>query len=137
MRTLVFALATAAFVAGCTTSPPQPRSAASEQQLQRLLAGKAAGQPRTCLPSYRTSSDMVIIDDNTVLFRDGGRRVWRTEMRGHCSSLGSGFYTIVTRTFGGQGPCAGEIAQLVDLSSGMVAGSCVWGDFVPYTRTGG
>ena len=136
MRTLGLAIAAASVLAGCATSPPQPRSAASEQRLQRLLAGKAPGAARTCLPSYRTSSDMVIIDDNTVLFRDGGRRVWRTEMRGSCSSLDSGHYTLVTRSFGGQGPCSGDIAHLVDLSSGMIAGTCVWGDFVPYERAG-
>jgi len=136
MRTLCLLLASAAALAGCTTTPPQPRSLAAEQHLQSLLAGKSPGAPRSCLPTYR-SSDMVVIDDNTVLFRDSGRRVWRSEMRGHCAQLGSGHYTLVTRSFGAQGPCSGEIAQLVDLTSGSVGGSCVWGDFVPYTRAGG
>lgn len=135
MRTLGFLIASAAAVAGCTTAPPQPRSAAAEQQLQQLLAGKAAGASRTCLP-YRSNSDMVIIDDNTVLFRDGANRIWRSEMRGHCSQLGSGGYTLVTRSFGGSGPCGGDIAQLVDLTNGMSAGSCVWGNFVPYETAG-
>lgn len=133
MRSSYILLASVA--AGCTTAVPQPRTAAAEQHLQRLLAGKIAGAPQSCLPSYRSSSDMVVIDGDTVLFRDGGRRVWRTEMRGHCGLLGS-HYTLVTRTFGGQGPCGGDIAQLVDLPSGMTVGSCVWGDFVPYTRAG-
>ena len=137
MRTLGPVLAFAAALAGCTTTPPQPRSAAAEQHLQQLLAGKAPGASQSCLPSYRPSSDMVIIDDNTVLFRDGGRRVWRSEMRGHCNLLDSGHYTLVTRSSGGRGPCGGEIAQLVDLTSGVTAGSCVWGDLVPYTRVSG
>ena len=76
---------------------------------------------------------MVVIDSDTVLFRESSRRVWRTEMRGHCALLGSGHYTLVTRSFGGGGPCAGDIAELVDLPSGMTVGSCVWGDFVPYS----
>ena len=136
MRTLVLAAVSTALLAACATAPPPPRTVAAEQHLARMLAGKAPGPPVSCLP-YRTSSDMVIIDDQTVLFRDGGRRVWRSEMRGHCSSLGSGHYTLVTRNFGGQGPCGGDIAQLVDLSSGMTVGSCVWGDFVPYTKVAG
>ena len=136
MRNIVLAAVSTALLAACATAPPQPRTAAAERHLQQLLAGKAPGAPQTCLP-FRTSSDMVIIDDSTVLFRDGGRRVWRTEMRGHCSALGSGHYTLVTRSFGGQGPCGGDIAQLVDLSSGMMVGSCVWGEFVPYTRPAG
>ena len=40
-------------------------------------------------------------------------------------------------TSAAQGPCGGDIAQLVDLSSGMTVGSCVWGDFVPYTEAAG
>ena len=136
MHTVGFALASAAALAGCASVPPQPRSAGAEQHLQRMLAGKAPGAPRSCLP-YRSNADMVVIDDNTVLFRDGARRVWRSEMRGHCSQLGNGGYTLVTRNFGANGPCGGDIAQLVDLSSGMIAGSCVWGDFVPYTRVAG
>ena len=131
MQKLWFVLASAAAVAGCATAPPQPRSAAAEQQLQQLLAGKSPGAPQSCIPRYRPA-DMVVIDDNTVLFRDGSRRVWRTEMRGHCALLGSGHYTLVTRSFGGSGPCRGDIVQLVDLSSGITAGSCAWGDFVPY-----
>lgn len=129
-------LASAAAIAGCQTAPPQPRSPDAEQHLQRLLAGKTPGAPRSCLPNYR-ASDMVIIDDNTVLFRDGTRRVWRTEMRGNCGRLDSGHYTLVTRSFGGRGPCGGDIVDLVDLPSGMTVSSCVWGDFVPYTRAGG
>ena len=135
MRTLTLLSLSAALLAGCTTAVPQPRSAAAERQLQQMLAGKTPAASRTCLP-YRSNADMVIIDDNTVLFRDGARRVWRSEMRGHCAQLSSGAYTLVTRNFGASGPCAGDIANLVDLSSGMMAGSCVWGDFVPYERAG-
>jgi hypothetical protein len=134
MRAFWFVLASAAAVAGCATAPQEQRTAGAEQQLQRLLTGKVPAAARTCLP-YRTSSDMVVIDNDTVLFRDG-RRVWRSEMRGPCMGLGSGQYTIVTRNFGGTGPCGGDIAQMVDLSSGTTAGSCVWGDFVPYETAG-
>lgn len=137
MRNRVVVAVSVAVLSACTTAPPPPRTAAAEQHLQRLLAGKTPGAAQSCLPSYRTSSDMVIIDDHTVLFRDGGRRVWRTEMRGPCSQLGSGHYILVTRSFGGQGPCRGDIARLVDLSSGMTVGSCSWGEFVPYTKPAG
>ena len=134
MRSFCLILAATA-LAGCATAPPQPRSAQAEQHLQQLLAGKVAGAPQSCLPSNR-SSDMVVIDARTVLFRDGSRRVWRTEMRGGCTLLGSSHYTLVTRSFGGQGLCSGDLAQLADLSTGMIVGSCSWGEFVPYTRPG-
>ncbi len=136
MRTHCLILASAIALAGCATAVPQPRSAAAEQRLQQLLAGKVAGPAQSCLPTRR-SSDMVVIDDDTVLFRDGSRRVWRTEMGGPCSFLGSSSYALVTRSSGGHAPCRGEIAQITDLTSGMVASTCVWGDFVPYTMSGG
>jgi len=127
-------LASAAALAGCTTAPPpQARSAASEQRLQHLLAGKVPGQARSCLASGR-SSDMIIIDQDTVLFRDGARRFWRSELRRPCPQLASGHYTLVIRSFGGQGLCAGDIVELADLTTGTTAGSCVWGDFVPYVK---
>ena len=43
---------------------PATRSAEAEAEFQKLIAGKVAGQPIGCLPSYR-SNDMVTIDDNT------------------------------------------------------------------------
>ena len=126
-------LLTAAAMAGCATAPQSAqRSAEAQAELQQLLAGRVAGPAMTCLPSYR-SGQMVVIDDNTLAFRDGSR-VYVNNLRGACSGLGSGFYTLVTRSFGG-GLCRGDIADVADPSTGMVYGSCVIGDFVPYART--
>jgi len=133
MRCVSFLLLTAALSA--CASAPQPRSARAEEHLQSLLAGKTPGKPVDCLPTYR-SGDMVVIDDNTIVFRDG-RRVWRNDLNGGtCNSLGSGHYALVTHTFGGTGLCRGDIATVADLQSGMTVGSCVIGDFVPYTKVG-
>ena len=116
----------------CAATPIQnePRSPRAQQELDRYLAGKVAGAPQACLPRY-SADDMVIIDDNTILFRDGNR-VWRTEMRGGCPGLSRGHYALVTRQFGPGGLCSGEIAQLYDTSARFTAGSCSFGDFVPY-----
>jgi hypothetical protein len=50
--------------------------------------------------------------------------------------LGAGHYALVTRQFSGS-LCRGDIATVADLSSGMTVGSCVMGDFVPYTSPAG
>ena len=128
----IFLLSAAAALVGCSTavSPPGP-SAEAEARFQRLVAGKVAGKPQSCLPHFR-ADNMVVIDDNRVAFDDGSR-VYVNDFRGGtCSNLGSGFYTLVTRS-GGSGMCAGDFANVVDISSGMTMGSCVLGDFVPYT----
>lgn len=137
MSLLISAAAAAAALGACTTAPqPETRSAKAEAHLQKLLAGKVAGRPVSCLPSY-SSHDMVVIDDNTLIFRDGNRRVYRNDLNGGgCSQIGSGHYALLTKS-SGSGLCRGEIAQVVDVSNGITVGSCVIGDFVPYTRPQG
>ena len=75
-------------VVGCTYAPaPQAPmvDARAQQKLSRLLAGKVAGPPQSCLPSYR-QKDMTVIDDYTIAFRDGVDRVWITKPRGGCNA---------------------------------------------------
>ena len=61
-----------------------------------MIAGKVAGQPEKCLPLQR-SNDMVVIDDDTILFRDG-RTTYVNHPLGSCSMLGRGSYALVTRS---------------------------------------
>lgn len=133
---LLVAGAAGAALASCAAAPQPGRSAQAESHFQTLIAGKVAGPAMSCLPSYR-SSDMVVIDGQTVAFRDGGRRLWVTDLGQGCSNLGSGHYALVTRSYGGTGLCRGDIAQVADLASGFTVGSCVFGDFVPYEKPKG
>lgn len=135
MRGLIFILMATA-VTACTTAPQQApvRSVEAEQHLNKLLAGKSAGQPVNCLPSWK-SNDMVVVDDNTVVFRDNANRVYVNNFRDGCSNLGSGWYALLTRRTGST-LCSGEIAEVIDTSSGMTVGACSLGEFVPYTRAG-
>jgi hypothetical protein len=134
MRGLAIALIASA-LAACTTAPePMTRSAEAEAHLNKLLAGRVAGRPVNCLSTWR-SDNMVTIDDNTVVFKDG-RRVYRNDFRGgSCSGLGRGHYAMVTKTTGSS-LCSGDIAQLVDFANGFTVGSCVLGEFVPYDLAG-
>lgn len=129
MRAIPLLIAAAALT-GCMTQPQPPtRSAEGQAEFLKLTAGKVAGQPVTCLPSYQRN-DMVTIDDGTVAFRNG-RTVYVNKLLGECSGLDSGFYTLVT-TSSGSGLCRGDIARVTDIRTGMMAGSCAIGDFVPY-----
>jgi hypothetical protein len=134
MRSMSLLLLTAA-LGGCMTSPPPGRTAEAEAHLNQLLAGRTAGPPRSCLSDFR-ANNMVVIDDDTVVFRDG-RTVYRNDFMGAgCSRLGSGHYALLTRRVGGIGLCRGDIAEVKDLANGMTVGSCVVGDFIPYTKAG-
>jgi hypothetical protein len=121
--------ATAALCACQTATVPTQRSVQAQQKYDSLLAGKVAGPPTRCLPLFRTN-DIVTIDENTILYRDG-RTIYVNRTLGSCYGLGRFNNTLVTRTFGSS-LCHGDIARVVDPTTGVTAGSCALGDFVPY-----
>ena len=129
MRIFMLATAVVGLCACATASEPAQRSASAQRQYDNLLAGKVAGKAEKCLPTYR-SNDMTIIDDNTILFRDG-RTVYVNQPLGGCQSLTRSGSALVTRNIGPQ-LCRGDLATVVDNSSGMSLGACSLGDFVPY-----
>lgn len=130
----LIAVGGALLLASCSTAPVQEaRSPKAERQLASALAGRTARPPVRCLPSYRTTQ-MEVIDDWTIVYRDG-RTVYVQNPRGGCRGLGIGAYTMVTRQYGTNQMCDGDISQLVDLRTGMHGGSCVFGPFTPYTKS--
>jgi hypothetical protein len=133
MRSLSLVLI-AATLASCTTAPPQPlqRSERAQAELHTLLAGRVAGTPQSCLP-YARPENMIVVDDNTVFYRTGSRLYRQDFNGGQCNNLGSGHYALVTRQYSGS-LCRGDIAQVLDVSNGIQVGSCVMGDFVPYSK---
>jgi len=121
-------------LASCTTAPqPQQRSVQGEQEYQRLLAGKVAQRPISCMQTYQ-ANDMRVIDENTVAFRQGSNRVYVAHMRAPCDNLDRPGYALVTREFGAAQLCSGDIARVVDTGSRITVGGCVFGDFTPYYR---
>lgn len=132
MRIFIFASAVVGLCACATASEPAQRSASAQRQYDNLLAGKVAGKAEKCLPTYR-SNDMTIIDDDTILFRDG-RTVYVNKPLGGCMNLNRSGSALVTRNMGPQ-LCRGDLATVVDNSTGMSLGACSLGDFVPYRKT--
>lgn len=126
----IMMLAAVAGLCACqTATEPTQRSAKAQATYDRLLAGKTAGPTQNCLPLYRTH-DMTAIDDETIVFADG-KTVYVNRTRGSCNNLDRGHYALVTRTFNST-LCSGDIAQVVDPTTGMYVGSCAMGDFVRY-----
>jgi hypothetical protein len=133
---LILGLSAAAVLASCSTTPVEHvRSPEAEKELTKALAGRVAGKPVSCLPNYR-ADDMQIIDDWTILFRDG-RTIYLQNPRGGCSGIGSRRNVLVTRLFGTNQLCSGDINHLFDPTSGIGGGACVFSEFVPYTKPAG
>ena len=107
-------------------------SARSAEKLGKALAGRTAGQPVSCISNMR-GSDMTVIDDYTILFKEGGT-IYVQKPHGGCYGLGNGNYSLVTRIAGSNRLCSGQIGELVDRVSGYGYGSCVFGEFVPYRK---
>ena len=133
MRTIPLLLSAAALTGCMTQPPPATRIAESQAKFQELTAGKVAGSAMACLPPSVRSRNMVTIDNSTIAYVDSPSRVYVNHLHGECDNLRSGFYTLVVRSHG-TGTCRGDIADVADVRTGMTAGSCSLGEFVPYTR---
>ena len=119
-------LAAAAFAA--------PASAADQktpqEQLDRLLSGRVAGKPTSCINLASATSSQVI-DGKAIVYRVGGT-LYVNEPRSGAESLDSND-VLVTNTFGGN-LCSIDSIKLIDRSSSFPRGFVILGDFVPYKR---
>jgi len=132
----IVSLASAALLASCSTpAGQQTRSPEAQRELTKALAGRTAGKPVNCIGNFRTSN-MQVIDDWTILFREG-RTVYVQNPEGGCPGIGRGGNTLVSRLYGTNQLCSGDINHTVDLHTGIGGGSCVFTSFVPYSKTGG
>jgi hypothetical protein len=120
-----------ALVASCNAAPPPAATSAQMTRAAQLLAGKVAGPPVNCISEFRTR-DMTWLDNSTVAFKAGSNRVYVNHFEGGCDNPG-GRYALVTRQVGTAQLCRGDIAGLVDAMNRTNMGSCVFGDFIPYT----
>lgn len=99
-----------------------------QSRLAALTAGKAAGPPLTCLRREETR-DLEVIDNTTIAFRSG-RTLYVNKLASACAGL-DGSYALLTRSLGGE-LCRGDIADIADLTTRTIVGSCSLGEFVPY-----
>ena len=132
MRNILVALTAAGLAACSTATEPPVRSAEDQARYLKLIEGRVAGTPMSCLPSWN-ADDMRVIDDQTIVFGERSNRVYVANLQGPCDNVGQPGFALVTRTPTSQ-LCSGDIATVVQTSSGITAGSCVIGTFTPYTR---
>lgn len=95
------------------------------------LAGRVAGDPRTCLPLAMSTGGPTVVDAHTILYREGSR-IWRTGPRGNCPSLRP-FNTMIVEVFGGQ-ICRGDRFRMLAPGTTIPSGSCQFTEFTPYTK---
>ena len=123
---IALAAAVAAPVGAATPAPQRDGEAA----LQKLLAGRVAGKPESCISLFRLGSSQVI--DGTAIVYGSGSRIYVNRPDNGASSLRSDD-VMVTRTSASQ-LCNIDTVTMVDRSSHMLSGVVMLGDFVPYDR---
>lgn len=133
MKRIAIALLLGAAAGACTTAPEQQprRSPAGQQSLSRLLAGKTAGKPISCMQHY-LSADMTPIDGRTVVFHSPGT-AYLVQLSPGCDELARGGYALLTTERGGMGLCTGDIARVLDTTTRFTVGSCGVDRIVPYS----
>ena len=88
-------------------------SAKSAEKLGKALAGRSPGPTRSAA-SATCAARMQVVDDQTILFREGGTVLCSEAARRMLWPWEDGNYTLVTRISGTSRLCSGQIGELVD-----------------------
>ena len=115
-RALVLAAVLAAPIAAAKSDP---------------LAGRLAGPPSECV-NLSSLEGPQIVDDHTILYRQSGRRIWRTGPVGPCPSLRP-FGVLIVDVYGGQ-LCRNDRFRVKDPNLSIPSGYCRFSAFVPYDK---
>lgn len=124
---VVLAAASNAFAA-TVSNAPNPKG---EAKLAKLLEGRVAGKPVSCI-NLRGSDSSQIIDGTAIVYNGPGGRYYVNRPRGGADSLRYDD-VLVTRTTGAQ-LCRTDPVTLVDSLSRFPRGFVNLGDFVPYAK---
>ena len=124
-------------IAGCTQTPQQlaqaqQASATAAADLAKELAGLTPSNSTTCLPPFPTTQ--VKAFGPTLVYVVSSGVKYRSDTAGGCERVGRGDI-LITRTPTGQ-LCQGDIATTVDSASRTFSGSCSFGPFVRYSKSG-
>jgi hypothetical protein len=129
MRPLILTLLAAATVAAAPAASTARERLSPDRPLDKLLAGRVAGEPRDCIPlTFVTSSQ--IIDKTAIVYRIGGT-LWVNRPDG-AETLDDDDI-LVTKLTTSQ-LCSIDTVQLRDRSSHMFSGFVGLNQFVPYRR---
>ena len=126
MRKILSSLIAGAMLAGTASAAVAP-----EVRLDKLLAGRVAGQPVDCINSRDIRSTQII--DRTAIVYQVGSKLYVNRPRAGASSLDRDDI-LVTRQFGTSQLCRIDTVRLVDRAAMFPTGFVALGDFVPYTR---
>jgi hypothetical protein len=100
-----------------------------EQKLAKMLEGRVAGEPVSCVDTYRNRQSQIV--EGAAVVYGSGRTIWvnRTENPRDLDRWDA----MLTKQFGTR-LCRQDIVTTFDTATGMYTGNIFLTDFVPYTR---
>ena len=102
-----------------------------DKRLAKLLEGRVAGEPTSCIRS-RPNDRVQVIDDTAIVY-GRGKTIYVNRTSRPKSIDDSD--TMVIRRFSSAQLCRSDIITIVDRTSGIFTGTIFLSEFVPYTRT--
>ena len=128
MRKLIPLLIGAAFL---SAAPAHAAKATGEERLAKLLEGRVAGEPVSCIDTHRIRSSK-IIDGTAIVYEASGGKLYVNRPEAGARSLDR-FDIMVTRQFTSR-LCDVDVVELFDSGARMSTGLVFLGEFVPYSR---
>ena len=126
-----FTLLMLPFLAGCVASTPSSK-AGSQDELNRELAGRVAGDAQDCVPTAGTGSDgLRAVDAQTPTYRQGST-IWVNRMPAACPGVRP-LATLVVEVRGGR-YCRGDLVRGLEPGAAIPGPLCALGQFTPYRR---
>jgi hypothetical protein len=130
MKALATILAGAALaLSGATAASAQTLAEKGEARLAKMLEGRSAGEPVSCISAMRGNKLRVI--EYVGLVYESGDTVY-VARPSDPRSLGRNDVVIIDR-FGSQ-LCKQDVVRTVDRHNGFMSGVVFLSDFVPYKR---
>lgn len=114
----------------CAATASPSANARGETELAKLLAGRVAGQPVSCI-QQRAIQSAEVIDGTAIVYRDGNR-LYVNRPRNGAASLERDDI-LLTDTHSSE-LCSIDVVRLIDRSSRFERGFVGLGQFVPYVR---
>ena len=133
MKTLIASIACAALALGAAGPVAAiDRTARGEQRLAKMIEGRTAGTPVSCINTNRSSGLQVI--DRTAVVYDGGKTVYVARPKDPRQL--DDFDVLVINRFSPSQLCVHDQMRTVDPQSGFTTGVVFLDGFVPYTKEG-
>lgn len=131
MRKHLATLAVVAAAAGLVAAPLEARPRQTgEERLAKMIDGRVAGEPQSCIFTPG-NSDLKVIDKTALVYKRGDT-VW-VNRTANPQDIDDDDILVLKR-FSGSQLCRPETITLVDRYTGMFSGVIFLTDFVPYEK---